>query len=44
MSGVKVPYTVKHSTWNTVTTEKFADVKINAPVEDSLFAKPAAQQ
>jgi photosynthetic reaction center cytochrome c subunit len=44
VSGVKVPYTVKHSTWNAVTTEKFADVKINAPVDDSIFVKPAAQQ
>ena len=44
VSGVKVPFTVKHSTWNAVTTEKFADVKINAPVDDSVFAKPAAQQ
>jgi hypothetical protein len=27
-----------------VTTEKFSDVKINAPVADTVFAKPAAQQ
>jgi len=44
VSGVKVPFTVKHSTWNAVTTEKFTDVKINAPVNDSIFAKPAPQQ
>jgi len=44
VSGVKEPFTVKHSTWNAVTTEKFSDVKINAPVADSVFAKPAAQQ
>ena len=44
VSGVKEPFTVKHSTWNAVTTEKFTDVKINAPVTDSIFAKPAAQQ
>ena len=41
VSGVKEPFTVKHSTWNAVTTEKFTDVKINAPVNDSIFAKPA---
>jgi len=41
VSGVKVPFTIKHSGWNTVTTEKFSDVKINAPVDDSIFAKPA---
>jgi len=44
VSGVKEPFSVKHSTWNAVTTEKFTDVKINAPVTDSIFAKPAAQQ
>jgi photosynthetic reaction center cytochrome c subunit len=43
VSGVKVPFTVKQSTWNAVTTEKFTDVKINTPVNDSVFAKPAAQ-
>jgi Photosynthetic reaction centre cytochrome C subunit len=44
VSGVKEPFTVKYSTWNAVSTEKFTDVKINAPVNDSIFAKPAAQQ
>lgn len=44
VSGVKEPFTVKHSTWNAVTTEKFSDVKINAPVADTIFAKPTPQQ
>jgi hypothetical protein len=44
VGGVKVPYTVRHSTWNQVTTEKFVDVKINAPVADEIFAKPVARQ
>jgi hypothetical protein len=44
VSGVKVPFSVKHSSWNAVATEKFTDVKINAPVNDSVFAKPAPQQ
>jgi hypothetical protein len=43
VSGVKVPFAVRHSTWNAVTTESFTDVKINAPVADTIFAKPAAQ-
>ena len=43
VSGVKVPYAVKHSTWNAVTTEKFSDVKINTTVADTIFAKPAPQ-
>jgi hypothetical protein len=41
VSGLKVPFTVRHATWNAVTTEKFSDVKINAPVDDAVFAKPA---
>ena len=41
VGGIKVPHTVRHATWNQVTTEKFTDVKINAPVADEVFAKPA---
>jgi photosynthetic reaction center cytochrome c subunit len=37
--GIKTPFQVKHSTWSQVTTEKFTDVKVNAPVDDALFAK-----
>ena len=44
VNGVKVPFGVKHSTWNAVATERFTDVKLNAPVDDSVFAKPAPQQ
>jgi hypothetical protein len=44
VSGVKVPFALRHSTWNAVTTEKLSDVKINAPVADTIFAKPAPQQ
>ena len=40
VSGVKVPFTVRHATWNAVTTVKATDVKINAPVADTVFAKP----
>jgi photosynthetic reaction center cytochrome c subunit len=41
--GLKVPHTIRHATWNQVTTEKFTDVKINAPVANDVFAKPAAK-
>ena len=41
VSGVKVPFTVRHATWNAVTTEKVTDVRINAPVADELFVKPS---
>jgi photosynthetic reaction center cytochrome c subunit len=40
VGGVKVPHTVRHATHNQVTTLKFTDVKINAPVDDQVFAKP----
>ena len=38
--GVKVPFTIRHATWNAVTTEKFAEVKVNVPVPDEVFVKP----
>lgn len=41
VAGIKVPHTVRHATHNQVTTLKFADVKVNAPVADEVFAKPA---
>ena len=44
VGGLKVAHTVRHATWNQVTTEKFTDVKINAPVADDVFAKPAPKQ
>ena len=40
VGGLKVPHTVRHATWNQVTTERFTDVKINAPFADTIFAKP----
>jgi hypothetical protein len=44
VSGIKVPFSVRHATNAAVTTAKFSDVKINAPVQDSVFAKPAPPQ
>jgi hypothetical protein len=42
VSGVKVPFQIRYATWNDVVTEKFSDVKLNAPIDDAQFAKPAA--
>jgi hypothetical protein len=39
VAGVKVPHQVRYTTWQQVTTEKFTDVKINAPVDDAVFTK-----
>ena len=41
VNGVKVPHQVRYATWNDVVTEKFTDVKLNAPIDDAQFAKPA---
>ena len=41
VNGVKVPFQIRRATWDSVTTAKFSDVKINVPVADARFAKPA---
>ena len=37
--GIKIPFTVRYATWNQVTTEKFVDAKVNAQIDDAVFAK-----
>jgi hypothetical protein len=37
--GIKVPFTIRYATFNQVTTEKFADAKVNAPIDDAVFSK-----
>ena len=37
--GIKIPFTVRHATWNQVTTAKFADAKVNAQIDDAIFVK-----
>jgi hypothetical protein len=39
VDGVQIPFTVTHTTWNQVTTEKFTGAKVNAPIDDAIFAK-----
>jgi len=43
VSGLKLPFAVRHATWNAVTTQKVTDVKINVPVADEVFVKPGAK-
>lgn len=43
VSGLKVAHTIRHATWNQVTTERFTDVKINVAIGDEVFARPAAK-
>jgi len=39
VDGVKLPFQVKYTSWNAVTTQKIADAKVNATVSDADFAK-----
>jgi hypothetical protein len=41
VDGVKVPFQVRRAAWESVTTARFSDVRINVPVDGSRFAKPA---
>jgi hypothetical protein len=43
VSGIKMPYQVRYATWNNVTTQKFSDITINAPIDEAQFVKPAAR-
>lgn len=44
VSAVKMPFTVRYATWNEVQVEKFTDIKVNVPIDDSRFAMPPQQQ
>ena len=39
VSGVKLPFQVRHATWNQANTIKFSDVTLNAPVDAARFRK-----
>jgi hypothetical protein len=41
VNGVKMPFQITHSNWNTLDTFKVTSVKANAAIADSTFAKPA---
>jgi hypothetical protein len=41
VSGVKTPFQIRRATWESVLNAKFADVKVNVPVDAARFAKPA---
>jgi hypothetical protein len=40
VAGVKMPYTIKRTSWNAVDTMMIADVKANVQIDDAKFAKP----
>jgi photosynthetic reaction center cytochrome c subunit len=39
VDGLKVPFDVRIADWESLTTWKFTDVKLNAPVDEGAFAK-----
>jgi len=39
VDGVQVPFEMTIADWESVTTLKFTEVKLNAPVEDGIFVK-----
>ena len=43
VAGVTLPYAVKITTWDSVSVQKFAAIKINPGVDPSRFAKPPAK-
>jgi hypothetical protein len=40
VNGVKMPFEIKRTTWNTVDTLKVSDIKVNTTIADARFAKP----
>jgi len=38
--GVKVPFEIKRTNWDTLDTFKASDVKVNAPIDDARFVRP----
>jgi len=40
VAGVKMPFEIRRTNWNTLDTLKIADVKPNAQVDDARFQKP----
>ncbi len=40
VQGVKVPFEIRITDWENVQVQKFAEVKVNAPVDAGRFARP----
>jgi hypothetical protein len=40
VNGVKMPYEIKRTNWNTLDTLKVTDIKANTNIDDAKFAKP----
>jgi hypothetical protein len=40
VSGVKMPFQVTRSNWDTFDTFKVTDIKVNATIDDARFARP----
>jgi hypothetical protein len=40
VAGVKMPFTIKRTSWNAVDTLTIADIKTNVQIDDAKFARP----
>jgi len=40
VGGVKMPFVIKRTNWNTLDTLNVADIKINPTIDDARFARP----
>jgi hypothetical protein len=40
VNGVKMPFTIRRTNWNTVDTLTVTDIKINTNIDDAKFGKP----
>jgi len=40
VGGVKMPFEIKHTNWNTLDTYKIADIKANPSIDDGKFGRP----
>jgi hypothetical protein len=41
VSGVKMPFQIRSITWDSVGTQKFDEIKVNTPLDEARFTKPA---
>ncbi len=41
VGGIKLPFEIRATDWESLTVQKFSDIKVNAPVEATRFSKPS---
>jgi hypothetical protein len=41
VGGIKFPFEIRTTDWESATVQKFSDIKVNAAVEAARFSKPS---